>query len=156
MAEPKTKKTVASVEKFILAIDDEKRRDDCFAVIELMKSITKAEPAMWGTSIVGFGSYTYEYAGGKTADWPLTGFSPRKQNLSLYFISDFSKKYPELMEKLGKKFKVSKACLYINSLDDLHIPTLKQLMKISLADFKKSLNAKKTVNPKRKKSSTKK
>ena len=156
MAEPKTKKTAASVEKFILAIDDEKRRDDCFAIIEILKSITKEEPAMWGTSIVGFGSYTYEYAGGKTADWPLNGFSPRKQNLSLYFISDFSKRYPELMKKLGKKFKVSKACLYINNLDDLHLPTLKQLIKISTADFKKTLTIKKTVSKKEKKSSAKK
>src|SRR5688572_12210441 len=108
MAEPKTRKTTASVEKFINAIEDGKRRDDCFAVLELMKSITKSEPAMWGSSIVGFGTHHYVYASGKELDWPIAAFSPRKQNLTLYLTPGFEKS-PQ-MKKLGK-YKNSKGCL---------------------------------------------
>lgn len=138
MAELKTKKTTASVEKFLDTIEDETRRDDCYAVLEIMRSITKAEPTMWGSSIVGFGSYRYIYASGKEADWPLTAFSPRKQDLTLYLMNDFFTKYPDLLKKLGK-CKTSKACLYIKSLNDIHLPTLKQVIKISISDFKKQL-----------------
>ena len=141
--EPKTKKTTASVEKFLDAIKDESRRDDCYAVIEIMKAITKDEPAMWGTSIVGFGSYTYQYAGGKEADWPLAAFSPRKQDLTIYIMPGFEN-YPDLMKKLGK-YKTSKACLYIKKLDDIHIPTLKQLIKTSIREFKKLMADKKAA-----------
>ena len=140
-SEPKTKKTAASVEKFLDAVKDESRRDDCYAVIEIMKAITKQEPAMWGSSIVGFGSYTYQYAGGKEADWPLAAFSPRKQDLTIYIMPGFEN-YPDLMKKLGK-FKTSKACLYIKKLDDIHIPTLKQLIKTSIQEFKKLMADKK-------------
>lgn len=142
-SEPKTKKTAASVEKFITSVKDESRRDDCYAVIEIMKAITKQEPAMWGSSIVGFGSYTYQYAGGKEADWPLAAFSPRKQDLTIYIMPGFEN-YPDLMKKLGK-FKTSKACLYIKKLDDIHIPTLKQLIKTSIQEFKKLLAEKKAA-----------
>jgi hypothetical protein len=135
MAEPKTKKTTASVEQFILSIDDEQRRDDCFAVLEIMKSITKSEPAMWGPSIVGFGSYTYIYASGKSGDWPVAAFSPRKQNLTLYLTPGFEK-YPQ-MKKLGK-YKASKGCLYLKSLNDVHLPTLEQLIKASVVAVKKT------------------
>src|SRR5687767_11907396 len=136
MAEPKTKKTTAGVEEFINTIEDETRRDDCFAVLALMKSITKSEPAMWGNSIVGFGTYHYIYASGQEGDWPVTAFSPRKQNLTLYIMPGVFEKYPELMKKLGK-CKTSKGCLYVKRLDDLHLPTLKKLIKISLSDLKK-------------------
>ncbi len=135
MAEPKTKKTNASVEKFLSTIEDETRRDDCFAVLELMKKITKSEPAMWGSSIVGFGTYHYVFASGREGDWPLTGFSPRKQNLTLYLMFGFEK-YPEQMKKLGKH-KTGKSCLYINKLEDIDLPTLKYLIKTSIQDLKK-------------------
>ncbi|HEU5290354.1 MAG TPA: DUF1801 domain-containing protein [Cyclobacteriaceae bacterium] len=148
MAELKTKKTAASVEQFILAIEDETRRDDCFTLIELMKSITKEEPVMWGSSIVGFGSYHYIYASGQEGDWPVAAFSPRKQNLTIYFMMGFDKS--PLMEKLGK-YKTSKACLYVKRLDDLHIPTLKQLIKASLVDLKKYVAKNKAANQKKKK-----
>jgi hypothetical protein len=149
MAELKTKKTTASVEEFILAVDDETRRDDCFAVLQLMKSITKSEPAMWGSSIVGFGSYHYIYASGREGDWPMTGFSPRKQNLTLYIMPGFEK-YPELIKKLGK-CKTSKGCLYVKKLDDIHLPTLKKLIKSALVDLKKYVAANKAANQKKKK-----
>lgn len=84
MAELKTQKNTASVNDFIAGVADKHRRQDCMQVIELMRSITQEEPAMWGSSIVGFGSYHYKYASGREGDWFLTGFSPRKQNLTLY------------------------------------------------------------------------
>lgn len=149
MAELKTKKNTASVEKFISAITDEGRRDDCYAVLEIMKSITKSEPAMWGSSIVGFGSYHYIYASGQEGDWPMTGFSPRKQNLTLYIMPGFDK-YTELMKTLGK-CKTAKSCLYVKRLDDIHLPTLKKLIKASLVDLKKYVAANKAAHQNKKK-----
>lgn len=149
MAELKTKKTNASVEKFLNAIEDETRRDDCYAVLEMMKKITKAEPAMWGSSIVGFGTYHYIYTSGQEGDWPMAGFSSRKQNLTLYIMPGFEKN-KELMKKLGK-CKTAKSCIYIKHLDDIHLPTLKQLFKASLRDLKKYVAANKAANQKKKK-----
>src|SRR5688572_26280821 len=150
MAELKTKKTAASVEEFILSVDDETRRDDCFTVLRLMKSITKTEPLMWGSSIVGFGSWHYIYASGQEGDWPIAAFSPRKQNLTLYITPGVFEKYPEMMKKLGK-CKTAKSCLYIKKLDDIHLPTLKKLIKTSLVDLKKYVAANKAANQKKKK-----
>ena len=141
MAEPKTKQTDASVADFINAVKDEQTREDCWAVVKLMQEATKAEPKMWGPSIVGFGLYTYKYASGKTGDWPLLGFSPRKQNLTLYVMSGFDGQ-DELLDKLGK-FTCSKACLYIKRLSDLHLPTLKKLMKASIKHTLKTYPPKK-------------
>jgi len=149
MAELKTKKTAASVEEFILTVEDETRRDDCFEVLKLMKSITKTEPAMWGSSIVGFGSYHYIYASGQEGDWPITAFSPRKQNLTIYIMPGFEQ-YTALIKKLGK-CKTSKGCLYIKRLDDIHLPTLKKLIKAGLVDLKKYVAANKSANQKKKK-----
>jgi hypothetical protein len=95
-----------------------------------MREITGEEPAMWGSSIVGFGSYHYVYASGREGDWFLTGFAPRKQALTMYIMSGFSE-YDELLEKLGK-FKTGKACLYVKKLDDIHLPTLKKLIRQSV------------------------
>jgi len=133
MAELKTKKTTASVEDFLNSIVDEQRRKDCFRVLEIMKAATKAEPAMWGTSIIGFGRYQYAYKSGRTLEWFLTGFSPRKQDLTLYIMPGLER-YPALMKKLGKH-KTGKSCLYIKKLDDVDLPTLKQLIKQSLTDL---------------------
>lgn len=130
MAEPKTKQTTASVEDFINAVKDEQTRDDCWAVVKLMQGITKAEPKMWGPSIVGFGFYSYKYASGRTGDWPLAAFSPRKQNLTLYVMPGFDG-YDELMDKLGT-FTCGKSCIYIKRLSDLHLPTLKKLITASV------------------------
>lgn len=141
MAEPKTKQTNASVADFINAVKDEQTREDCWAVVKLMQEATKAEPKMWGPSIVGFGLYTYKYASGKSGDWPLLGFSPRKQNLTLYVMSGFDGQ-DELMDKLGN-FTCGKSCLYIKRLSDLHIPTLKKLMKASIKHTLKTYPPKK-------------
>lgn len=134
MAELKTKKTEASVEDFAAAISDEKRRQEFLLVLEMMRKITRAEPKMWGTSIVGFGSYHYKYASGREGDWFLTGLSPRKQNLTLYIMAGFAE-YGDLMEKLGK-FKTGKSCLYIKKLEDIHLPTLRELIRQSVRALK--------------------
>jgi len=133
MAELKTKPTTESVEKFLNGIADAQRRRDCFRVLEIMKAATKAEPAMWGTSIVGFGRYNYKYESGTKGEWFLVGFSPRKQDLTLYIMSGLER-YSELLKKLGKH-KTGRACLYIKKLDDVDLSTLKRLIKQSLADI---------------------
>lgn len=136
MAELKTKPNDASVEKFLNAISDAKTRQDCFKILEMMKQITKAAPKMWGPSIVGFGSYHYKYESGREGDWFLTGFSPRKQNLTLYIMAGFSQ-YDDLLQKLGKH-KTGKSCLYIKRLDDIHLPTLKKLIQQSVKHLSKT------------------
>ena len=135
-AELKTKPNKASVDKFLNAVKDEKRRDDCFQVLDIMKKITKEEPIMWGPSIVGFGSYHYKYESGREGDMCITGFSPRKQNLSIYILPGFSK-FDLLMKKLGK-YKTGKSCLYINKLEDIDLKVLKQLITESVKYMKKT------------------
>ena len=134
MAELKTKPNKISVEKFLNTIYDEQKRKDSFAILEMMKKITKEEPIMWGPSIVGFGKYHYKYESGREGDWFVTGFSPRKQNLTLYIMSGF-KRYNELMEKLGKH-KTGSSCLYVNRLEDLDMKILKELISESVKYMK--------------------
>ena len=134
MAEAKTKQTDESVSKFLNAIDDQGRRDDCLAVAKLMEEATGLKPKMWGANIVGFGSYHYKYASGREGDSPILAFSPRKQNLTLYVLG-FDKQ-GELLEKLGKH-SIGNSCLYIKSLDDIHLPALKKLLKQSFQEKKK-------------------
>lgn len=134
MAELKTKPTGASVKDFLNQIADKERRDDCFAVAKIMEEITGEKPKMWGPSIVGFGSYHYKYASGREGDWPVTGFSPRKKDLTLYIMMGFEK-HGELMAQLGRH-SVGKSCLYIKRLSDINVPTLKKLLKVSLKDLR--------------------
>jgi hypothetical protein len=129
MAELKTKPTGASVAEFLKAIPDERRRSDCRIVLRMMQEITRARPKMWGKSIVGFGSYHYKYASGREGDWFIMGFSPRKQDLTLYLMSGVER-HRALLEKLGKH-KTGMGCLYIKTLDDIHLPTLKRLLRES-------------------------
>jgi hypothetical protein len=135
VAELKTKQTEQSVEKFLNTIKDAGRREDCYTVAKLMEEATGNKPKMWGTSIVGFGSYHYKYASGREGDWPLIGFSPRKQYLTLYIMAGFDG-HSELLKKLGKH-SAAKSCLYIKRLDDIHLPTLKRLMRESVKMMKK-------------------
>jgi hypothetical protein len=106
MAKLKTQKTDASVEDFLNSVSHEKRREDSFAVLKLMREVTGEEPAMWGTNIVGFGSYRYKYASGREGEWFLTGFAPRKRNLTLYIMAGFEN-YDSLLADLGK-YKIRK------------------------------------------------
>lgn len=135
MAELKTKKNTTSVEGFLKKVKDSQRKEDCFKVLELMKRVTGEKPLMWGSSIVGFGSYHYVYATGREGDWPLTGFSPRAQNLTLYIMPGFDR-YDELMKRLGK-FKTGKSCLYLKKLDDVDQIVLEKLISESVKYMKK-------------------
>ncbi len=130
MAGNKTVETKASVEKFINAVDDPERRADCKKVAAMMRKATGARAKMWGTSIVGFGRYHYKYASGREGEFMLTGFSPRKRDLTLYIMPGFSD-FPVLMKKLGKH-KTGKSCLYIRSLDDVDEAVLQQLIDASV------------------------
>jgi hypothetical protein len=130
MAELKTKKTGASVAKFVASIEDEQKRKDSRVLLKIMKEITGERPKMWGPAIVGFGKYHFKYASGREGDWFLTGFSPRKQALTLYIMSGFTR-YDSLLKNLGK-FKTGKACLYVKKLDDIHLPTLERLIRRSV------------------------
>jgi hypothetical protein len=135
MAEPKTKPTKASVEKFLNQVPDDTRREDCFKVAKMMEEITGYKPQMWGPSIVGFGTYRYKYESGREGDWPITGFSPRKQDLTLYIMPGFAE-HRDLMEQLGKH-RTGKSCLYIKRLSDVHVPTLKKLIRESVKRMRK-------------------
>jgi hypothetical protein len=136
MAELKTKATKQSVEKFLSGIADEQRRIDCFKVLELMQEVTKEKATLWGSSMVGFGSYHYKYTSGHEGDTFLTGFSPRKQDLTIYINTGFEA-HGELMEQLGK-YKTGKVCLYVKKLEDIKLPVLKKLVKASFTAMKKN------------------
>jgi hypothetical protein len=136
MTQPKTQKTDVSVEEFLNSVTNEKKREDSFAILDLMREVTGEEPSMWGTSIIGFGTYRYKYASGREGEWPLTGFSPRKQNLTLYITSGFDD-YDSLLDDLGK-YKTGKSCLYINKLEDVDLETLRELIKQSVEHMAES------------------
>lgn len=129
-SELKTKPTAAAAEDFVDSIKDEQQRSDSKALLALMKEVTGAEPKMWGSSIVGFGEHHYQYESGREGDWFLAGFSPRKQALTLY-LSNAIDEHADLLKKLGKH-KTGKGCLYIKSLDDVDMPTLKKLVQRSV------------------------
>lgn len=129
-AELKTKVNDASVTAFISGIPEEQKRSDCLEVLKLMQQITKEEPKMWGASIVGFGSYHYRGKSGREGDWMLTGFSPRKQNLTLYLMGGLEP-HAALLAKLGKHTTGS-SCLYIKTLDDIDKKVLKELVRASV------------------------
>ena len=133
-AEVKTKVNEASVEGFLNSVADEQKRKDCFEILKLMKQVTKETPKMWGSSIVGFGSYHYKGASGREGDWMLTGFSPRKQNLTLYLMHGFDV-HKDLLKKLGK-YKTSMGCLYIRKLEDVDKKVLKELVAASVKRVK--------------------
>jgi hypothetical protein len=134
MAELKTKQTDDSVDKFLQGIKDEQARTDCYQIVEIMKGATKAEPKMWGSSIVGFGDYHYKYESGRENDWFQVGFSPRKQNLTLYLMGGFNR-HEELLGKLGKH-TTGKGCLYIKKLEDVDTKVLKKLVRDSVKQLK--------------------
>lgn len=129
MATRKTQKNSTDVETFLTGVKDEQRNVDCLAVLELMKELSGEPAVMWGKSIIGFGSFRYR---GKTSegDWFPVGFSPRKQDLTLY-LHCILEEQSALLEKLGKH-KIGKSCLHIKKLEDIHIPTLKKLIKTAI------------------------
>lgn len=135
MAELKTRQTDASVKAYLDAIEDEQRRADCMHLVEIMGRATKAEPKMWGSAIVGFGSYHYKYESGHEGDAARVGFSPRKGDISIYIVPGFEGK-AELLNQLGKH-KIGKVCLYVKRLSDIEIPILEKLVKDSVAEMRR-------------------
>ena len=130
MSELKTKATSSSVDAFLDSAD-EQRRPDCDRLVEMMSRATGAAPVMWGQGIVGFGAYRYRYESGREGDWFLTGFSPRKQDLTLYIMAGFDR-FDELMSRLGK-YRTGKSCLYIKRLADIDTSVLEELITASVA-----------------------
>lgn len=126
MTELKTKPTDASVEEFLSKLENLRLKRDSQALLQMMKQITQQQPIMWGTSIIGFGSYNYKYASGREGTWPKVGFAPRKRNLAIYILPNLEA-YTDLLKQLGK-YKTGKACLYINKLDDIDQGVLKQII----------------------------
>ena len=129
--ELKTQANDASVTDFLASVEPERRRRDALVIRDMMARITGCPPRMWGSSIVGYGSYHYKYESGREGDWFLTGFSPRKQSLTLYIMSGFSR-YDALMKKLGKH-TTGKSCLYIKKLEDVDLDVLRELIEGSVA-----------------------
>ena len=136
MAELKTKPTKASVKDFLRLIPHEGKRKDALTLLDVFQKITGEKPTMWGTSIIGFGTYHYHSpTTSREGDWFLTGFSPRAQNLTLYIMSGFAGQ-GDLLKKLGKH-KTGGGCLYINKLADVDMPTLKTIIRKSMAHKKR-------------------
>lgn len=141
MAELKTKINNNSVDAFIKTVGDAEKMADSHALVKLLKQVTKQEPYMWGSSIIGFGSYHYKYASGHEGDAPIVGFSPRKQKFSLYLMGGLNS-HPDLLKQLGK-YKAGKGCLYINRLADVDQAVLKKLIMLSMEEIKKTVEKRK-------------
>ena len=131
MAKMKTTPTEASVDAYIDAVEDPQKREDCRAVAAMMAEVTGAPARMWGSSIVGFGSYHYRYASGREGDFMETGFAARKRELTLYVMAGFSE-YGDLLAKLGKH-KTGKSCLYVKRLADVDVGVLREMVERSVA-----------------------
>lgn len=127
MAELKTKPTSESVVDFLNRVENPQRRADCFALLELMKSATGHEPVLWGSGIIGFGLYTYHYASGRSGEWMISGFSPRKSDLTVY-VSTYLENFADILSRLGK-FKTGKGCLYIKHLANVDPQVLTELIR---------------------------
>jgi len=139
MADVKTKETDASVEAYLNQVEDEKKREESFQILELMREVTGEEPKMWGDSMVGFGSYHYRYESGREGDMFLAGFAPRKRNFSLYIMAGFEE-YDDLLERLGKH-KTGKSCLYVNKLADVDLQVLRELVRASVEHMRETHEA---------------
>lgn len=126
MAEAKTQPTAETLAQYLARVADPERRQDCADVAALMEQVTGQPAVIWGTGIVGFGRYRYEYGSGRTGEWPVVGFAARKTELTLYIMPGVES-FPDLLSKLGK-FKTGKSCLYVKKLSDVDFPTLAELV----------------------------
>lgn len=143
MAELKTKENDASVTKFLENVSDEQKKKDSFVLLKLFTHATKQKPKMWGSSIIGFGKYHYKSErSSQEGDWPLLGFSPRKQALTLYMMSGF-KGHEDVLKKIGKYKLSSGSCMYVNKLGDINLPVLNKLISQSYKQTQKKYNNKK-------------
>lgn len=131
MAKNKTTETENSVDAYLQAIPDEKKRKDCTFIVDLIHQETGLKVKMWGTGIVGFGSYHYKYDSGHEGDAPLVGLAARVNAITLYISTEFEDRQ-ELLAKFGK-YKMSKACIYIKKIEDINIEILRKMINNSLA-----------------------
>lgn len=136
MAELKTKPTGEDVTHYLQALSDEKKRQDCFTLIEIMRQATGKEPKIWRGGMVGFGDVHYKYASGHEGDTGIIGFAPRKQNLTIYLLSGFDGQ-EQVLARLGKH-KIGKGCLYIKRLEDIDMPALRELIQNSVESVRQS------------------
>lgn len=134
MAEAKTKPTTTSVAAFLKGVQPDARREECETLVGLMKKVTKEEPRIWGTSLVGFGTFHYKSSSGRTGDWPVAGFAARKANLTVYLM-DGVESHAELVAQLGT-FTTGKACLYMKKLSDVNLGVLEKIVARSVKAVK--------------------
>lgn len=137
MAELKTKATAQAVTEFLNQIEDEVTRKDCFVLTQLMEEVTQSPAKMWGAAIIGTGDYTYRYESGRSNDWLMMGFSPRKGKITLYISGFALTENQEILTKLGK-VKTGKGCIYIKTLNDINLAVLKEICEISYQNLKQS------------------
>ena len=135
MKQNKTQRTDNSVSLFLDQIEPKQKRKDSHALVALMSQITAEKPKLWGTSIIGFGDYHYKYKSGREGDWFLTGFSPRKNALTVYLMCDLSHEGLDF-DGLGK-YKLSKGCLYFKKIEDVDLNVLTQIIEDSIEIIKK-------------------
>lgn len=136
MSNLKTVPTESSVERLIEGVEDPARRGDCRTLLEMMSRVTGEPPRMWGPGMVGFGSYHYRYASGREGDWFLTGFAPRKADLTVYVMAGFAR-YEALLSRLGKH-RTGKSCLYIKRLSDVSATVLEELVGESVETMRRT------------------
>ncbi|SRR5690606_11806294 len=134
MAQLKTQPHGGDVTAFLNQVDDAEKRADCFTLLQMMQEVTGEPPVMWGDAMVGFGRYRYKYASGREGEWFLTGFAPRKQNLTVYIIAGFED-YEGLLARLGKH-RTSVSCLYVKRLADVDLDVLRELVTRSVAHMR--------------------
>ena len=136
MTQLKTQRSDDSVEEYLNRLDDPRKREDCFLLLQMMRELTGEEPAILGGTIVGFGFYKYRYNSGRRGEWFITGFAPRKRDLTVYIMPGFDA-YQPLMQRLGKH-KTGKSCLYLSKLEAIDLPTLRELVSRSVADMREN------------------
>jgi hypothetical protein len=139
MSEIKTKPSDFDIDKFLMSVEPEKKRVDSLALKKLFDSVVKEKPSLWNNNMIGYGSYHYKSDRSKQeGEWPLTGFSPRKQYIAIYIMSHVSN-YKDLLSKLGK-YKISTgSCIYVNKIEDINLDVLKEIISTSVSDMKKTL-----------------
>jgi hypothetical protein len=137
MAEIKTKPIDSDIDKFLMAIEPEKRREDSFKIKKLFDSVVKEKATLWNNNMIGYGTFHYKSErSSQEGDWPLTAFSPRKQNITIYIMSG-AKNYEHLLKDLGKYKISSGSCIYINKIEDVNLEILKKIITTSVSDMKK-------------------
>jgi hypothetical protein len=138
MSEIKTKPSDLDIDKFLMSVEPEKKRVDSLELKKLFDSIVEEKPSLWNNNMIGYGSYHYKSDRSKQeGEWPLTGFSPRKQHIAIYIMSHVSN-YKDLLSKLGK-YKISTgSCIYVNKIEDINLDILKEIISTSVSDMKKT------------------